>query len=230
MYTYFLLFFFSTAFGAIFGTGSEEAAKNIPTTSQSTRLYLSQNKTVRELLSYRDVNRVSCRSEHRTRATALICNCKNEALGEPWEGMVAVNKLVLARVESALYPNSIAGVVWQGSNTRSPQFSWTGMAKHTHALMTQPTIQQCVDASIQAIGEYEADGFPFLNYHATYINPRWARTCMRWRGTKVDTVGLHRYYSNCQSQHGGSQYQGDGVVEGALSQILKPHEMLCKEG
>lgn len=44
----------------------------------------------------------------------LLARCVNgEARGEPYEGQVAVAAVILNRVESPSFPNSIAGVIYQ---------------------------------------------------------------------------------------------------------------------
>ncbi len=47
-----------------------------------------------------------------------------EARGEGDRGMLAVGSVVLNRVESQYFPNSVCGVVYEGGETPPCQFSW----------------------------------------------------------------------------------------------------------
>ncbi len=58
----------------------------------------------------------------------VMCLAKNiwyEAANQPQEGQKAVALVTLLRMISGKYPKSACGVVYQGWNTRAPQFSWT---------------------------------------------------------------------------------------------------------
>ena len=55
-------------------------------------------------------------------ASALMCLALNaywEARNQSYEGMIAVNQVVMNRVESDLYPNRICKVVFQGPTRAS---------------------------------------------------------------------------------------------------------------
>src|SRR5690606_7988208 len=59
--------------------------------------------------------------ELRCMATAIYF----EARGEPYRGQVAVGQVIMNRIRSPLYPNTICGVVFQGHlNRNACQFSF----------------------------------------------------------------------------------------------------------
>lgn len=57
--------------------------------------------------------------------TCLALNIYHEARSEPTTGQLAVGMVTINRLNSAKYPNTICGVVWQRK-----QFSWTKDGKH----------------------------------------------------------------------------------------------------
>ncbi len=53
-------------------------------------------------------------AQHTQNDVQLLARCVNgEARGEPYEGQVAVAAVILNRVKSPSFPNSIAGVIYQ---------------------------------------------------------------------------------------------------------------------
>jgi spore germination cell wall hydrolase CwlJ-like protein len=116
-----------------------------------------------------------------------------EARSESALGQMAVAKVILNRVKSPNYPNTICGVVYQGSQRRnSCQFSF--------ACDGQPDDVRQPGAWAQAkhIAQRAIKGDPgvaaklggALHYHADYVKPKWARS-MR----KAIKVGRHIFYT-----------------------------------
>ena len=69
-----------------------------------------------------------------------------EARGESYEGQVAVGTVVMNRVESPRFPNTIEGVISQNG-----QFSPYKSGKYAIALSMENMQQSCVDAAIEVI-------------------------------------------------------------------------------
>ncbi|MCI5047591.1 MAG: cell wall hydrolase [Aquisalinus sp.] len=113
-----------------------------------------------------------------------------EAGFEPVIGQMAVADVVLNRVESNSYPNTVCGVVYQGSHRRTGcQFSFTCDGSLTRA-RHEPTYR----ASEKMAGAILAGvHIPVSNdathYHADYVSPYWAP-----RLTKTAEIGTHRFY------------------------------------
>ena len=63
-----------------------------------------------EKMEFRDLSEVSIASGDRDLLAAII-QC--EAGGEPYAGKIAVGAVIMNRVRSAAFPNTIAGVVYQ---------------------------------------------------------------------------------------------------------------------
>ncbi|WP_128891672.1 cell wall hydrolase [Erythrobacter sp. HKB08] len=112
-----------------------------------------------------------------------------EAANEPVAGKRAVAQVVLNRLRHPLYPNSVCGVVYEGSNQRVCQFSFTCDG----SLLRRPMAskwQASRDVAIAALGGHiEKSVGTSTHYHADYVLPRWA-----FRLGKVTKIGAHIFY------------------------------------
>ncbi len=113
-----------------------------------------------------------------------------EARSEPRIGQLAVADVVLNRVSSRLYPNTICEVVFQGSHRRTGcQFSFT-----CDGSMEARLNQRKWKASEQLAGAVLAGiRVPIsrnaTHYHANYVDPYWAP-----RMTPTASIGTHKFY------------------------------------
>lgn len=114
-----------------------------------------------------------------------------EARSEPEEGQAAVAQVVLNRVSSGLYPQTVCGVVYQnrhhyhrcqfsfaceGRSLRiTERESWTNAVRVANEVMDGRT--------------YVSDVGRSTHYHANYVRPRWARHLKR-----MDVIGHHIFY------------------------------------
>lgn len=126
-------------------------------------------------------------------ATALKCLAQAiyyEAAVEPIEGRRAVAQVVLNRVRSPLYPDSVCGVVYEGSERSTGcQFSFTCDGSLLRAPMNGPW-REAEEVARQALaGRIEARVGTATNYHADYVLPKWAFTL-----SKIDKIGRHIFY------------------------------------
>ncbi len=116
-----------------------------------------------------------------------------EARSESEMGQMAVAKVILNRVKDPNYPKSICGVVYQGSQRRnSCQFSFAcdGLpddVKSPGAWSRSKRIAQKAINGDLKMGKAMASA---TNYHADYVNPKWARS-MR----KLVKIGNHIFYT-----------------------------------
>jgi len=120
-----------------------------------------------------------------------------EARGEPAEGQVAVGQVILNRVASAAYPDTICDVVYQNAHLKNRcQFSFAcddlpetiaETAKWQQILVRARRLIACGTAC-----EGGASAGPLstsTHYHADYVSPTWAAKLTR-RGQ----VGRHIFY------------------------------------
>ena len=127
------------------------------------------------------------------KARALQCLTKAiyyEAASEAIGGQRAVAQVVLNRVAHPSYPNSVCGVVFQGSERRTGcQFSFTcdgSLARKpgSGALSRARGVAQ--DALSGTV--YKAVGLA-THYHTIWINPYWAPSL-----DHIGVIGAHRFY------------------------------------
>jgi spore germination cell wall hydrolase CwlJ-like protein len=113
-----------------------------------------------------------------------------EARGESEMGQLAVAKVILNRVKSPDYPNSICGVVYQGSQRRnSCQFSFA-CDGHADEIRQPASWAQAKRVAHKAIeGDHALKNMGALNYHADYVKPRWSKTMRR-----LTKIGTHIFY------------------------------------
>ena len=71
------------------------------------------------LFKTNNVDIVQAATNNNTSDVQLIARAINgEARGEPYEGQVAVGAVILNRVKSSKFPNTIAGVIYQSGAFR----------------------------------------------------------------------------------------------------------------
>ncbi len=133
-------------------------------------------------------------SEKEFRAKELHCMATAiyfEARGEPVRGQQAVAQVIMNRVRSPYYPNTICGVIYQGAqNLNACQFSFA-----CDGIPDRATNKQQWDASMavarQVIaGKVWVDEIGYAtHYHATYVNPKWKSLVKR-----ITRIGVHIFY------------------------------------
>ena len=125
--------------------------------------------------------------QRRCLATAIYF----EARGESTKGQVAVAQVVMNRVRSSLYPDTICGVVFQGQMRRTGcQFSFTCDGRSDIAKDMKKWRQANEIAKRMTQGQsFLGDIGYATHYHANYVAPRWRREL-----NKVKKVGTHIFY------------------------------------
>ncbi len=114
-----------------------------------------------------------------------------EARSESEKGQMAVAEVILNRVRSPKFPNTICGVVYQGAERRnSCQFSFACDGKSDIA--TQPKAWSrarriAARALNGKLGMRALAGATY--YHADYVHPRWSSAMRR-----LAKIGRHIFY------------------------------------
>jgi len=114
-----------------------------------------------------------------------------EARGEEVAGQAAVAQVILNRVRAPSYPDTICGVVYQNRTWRNRcQFSFacdgtTPRVRSAAHYRLAEDVAMAVTAGKVFLPEVGSS----THYHATYVNPRWARAMDR-----VKKIGLHIFY------------------------------------
>ena len=127
-------------------------------------------------------------SESNCLATALY----HEARGESIEGQFAVAEVILNRVDSPVFPNSVCGVVNQGAAA-----AVRGRCQFSFACDGNPLTMHEAEARriAQRIAVVMTNGAPrsltrgATHFHTTQVSPRWARVFER-----LTRIGAHIFY------------------------------------
>jgi hypothetical protein len=113
-----------------------------------------------------------------------------EAGLEPVAGQEAVAQVILNRVRSKAYPNTVCGVVWQGSHRRTGcQFTFTcdGSLRRPRSFAASMAAQR---VALRVLAGETADHVRgATHYHANYVAPYWAPSL-----TKVRQIATHIFY------------------------------------
>ena len=135
-------------------------------------------------------------SERRCLALAVYF----EARSEPLLGQRAVAQVVLNRVKSAAYPDTICEVVYQGYGThgRKCQFSFAcdGVPERVYSEEHWRTASKVANDAVSGRVWIKSVGTS-SHYHADYVRPRWRRV-MQERAK----IGRHIFYRTRDGRRG----------------------------
>ena len=113
-----------------------------------------------------------------------------EARGESIEGQIAVAEVILNRVDSRKFPNSVCGVVHQGGEARyACQFSYhcDGRKEEFHEAQAYERAGKLALIMLEGRPRSLTDGATF--YHSLEVNPRWSR-----KMAQTAEIGTHVFY------------------------------------
>lgn len=113
-----------------------------------------------------------------------------EARGETVRGQFAVAEVILNRVDSPNYPDSICGVVHQGTGRKyACQFTYTcdGIPEVINEPAAFAKVGKVAKLLVNGAPRALTDGA--THYHTTAVNPRWARKFPR-----TARIGVHLFY------------------------------------
>ncbi len=109
----------------------------------------------------------------------LIARAINgEARGESYEGQVAVGAVILNRVKSSKFPNTIAGVIYQSG-------AFTAVADGQINVPIDPN-STVVKAAQDALNGWDPTGGAIY-----YFNPNTATNSWIWSRPQIKTIGSH---------------------------------------
>ena len=113
-----------------------------------------------------------------------------EARGEPAQGQFAVAEVILNRVDSPKFPNSICEVVNQGTGRKHAcQFSYTcdGKFERIANMAVYNDLAVIARAMIEGGMRQLSGGATY--YHTISVQPSWSR-----RFEHTATIGIHKFY------------------------------------
>jgi spore germination cell wall hydrolase CwlJ-like protein len=114
-----------------------------------------------------------------------------EARSESLKGQAAVAQVILNRVRNPTYPKTICGVVYQNKTWRNRcQFSFAcDMIRDLIYSRSHWKTAKDVAMAVTAGKIWLPEVGSATHYHATYVNPPWAKTMKR-----VGKIGMHIFY------------------------------------
>ena len=148
-----------------------------------------QNETIYSV----DINKYKMPHEDATKQESIICLAKNayfEARNQSVLSQIAVSQVVMNRVQSPDFPNTVCGVVYEAQLSKwykekmdkevplkhKCQFSWYCDGK-ADIITDVQSYKIALAVAHQVLSKYTmhdvTDGAVF--YHAYYVNPRWAK-------------------------------------------------------
>ena len=113
-----------------------------------------------------------------------------EARGESVKGQFAVAEVILNRVDSANYPDTLCGVIKQGTGRKYQcQFTYTcdGVAEKIREPEAFERVGKVARLMMDGAPRALTDGA--THYHTKAVNPKWAR-----RFPRTATIGVHHFY------------------------------------
>lgn len=117
----------------------------------------------------------------RTSDLQLMARAINgEARGEPYEGQVAVGAVILNRVKSSQFPNTIAGVIYEKG-------AFTAVSD---GQINVPIKQ---GSTVLKAAQDAMNGWDPTNGCIYYFNPNTATNKWIWSRQLVKTIGKHRF-------------------------------------
>lgn len=147
-----------------------------------------------------------------------------EAATEPDEGQRAVAQVVLNRVRHPEWPNTVCGVVYQGSDREGCQFSFAcdGAMARAPSLAHWTRARRVAEAAL-AGAVYKPVGSATF-YHTPAVAPAW-----RLRLVPMGTVGYHIFYRMPQDAPEAAalpmRYAGREPAPGPLPRIVPPAQL-----
>lgn len=124
---------------------------------------------------------ISMAQAARTSEEQLIARAINgEARGEPYEGQVAVGAIILNRVESPDFPNTVAGVIYQPG-------AFTAVSDGQINVPIDPN-STVVKAARDAMNGWDPTGGSLY-----YWNPATATSKWIWSRQIIKVIGKHNF-------------------------------------
>ncbi|MFW2587629.1 cell wall hydrolase [Sagittula sp. SSi028] len=115
-----------------------------------------------------------------------------EARGETVKGLFAVAEVIMNRVASSRFPNSVCGVVNQGTGRKfACQFTYTcdGQPENIHEPRSWTRVGKVARLMLDGAPRPLTQGATF--YHTTAVRPNWSSAF-----TRTASIGDHLFYKN----------------------------------
>ena len=162
----------------IFGSQTLEAVKYFQRKNGLTVDGIAGPATLRAMGIYNSSNSSSSSSSNSSDLNLLARIIYGEARGEPYSGQVAVGAVVLNRVKSSSFPNTISGVIYQSGAFDAVRDGQINLTPDSTAKKAAQDALNGWDPSYGAI---------------YYFNPSTATNKWIWSRPMTVTIGRHRF-------------------------------------
>lgn len=137
--------------------------------------------TITTMFITKQESKVEAASGSNTSDIQLLARAINgEARGEPYEGQVAVGAVILNRVKSSKFPNTIAGVIYEPG-----AFTAVSDGQINHPIDEKSTVYKAARDAM--------NGWDPTNGCIYYFNPNTATNGWIWSRPLVKVIGKHRF-------------------------------------
>lgn len=137
-------------------------------------------------INLKNVENSAIYAANRTNSTSdlqLIARAVNgEARGEPYEGQVAVAAVILNRVKSSKFPNTVAGVIYQSG-------AFTAVSDG------QINVPIAQGSSVTKAAQDALNGWDPTGGAIYYFNPATATSKWIWSRPIIKKIGKHNFCS-----------------------------------
>ena len=162
----------------IFGSQTLEAVKYFQRKNGLTVDGIAGPATLKAMGIYNSSNSSSSSSSNSSDVNLLARIIYGEARGEPYSGQVAVGAVVLNRVKSSSFPNTISGVIYQSG---------------AFDAVRDGQINLTPDSTAKKAAQDALNGW-YPTYGAIYyFNPSTATNKWIWSRPMTVTIGRHRF-------------------------------------
>lgn len=159
-------------------------------------LYISMNYTLDDVT--RVIEKIYATGEKKTAQSSISTNVPStgadmvqllarlingEARGETYQGQVAVGAVIMNRVKSPKFPNTISAVIYQKG-----QFSCVTDGQFNKAIAKEATVYKAAREAL--------DGADPSNGALFFYNPKTAKSSWLYSLKTVATIGSHRFATN----------------------------------
>ncbi len=160
----------------IFGSKTLQAVKDFQRVNNLQVDGIVGEKTLAALGINSSQNSSSTSSSNSSNVDLLSRLVYAEARGEPYKGQVAVAAVVLNRVASSSFPNTISGVIYQSG---------------AFDVVADGQINLSADATAKKAAQDALNGWDPTSGCIYYFNPKTATSSWIWSRPQVLTIGNH---------------------------------------
>ena len=162
----------------IYGSQTTAAVKSFQRKNGLTVDGIAGTNTLRAMGIYTSSTTSSSSSSHSSDVNLLARLIYGEARGEPYTGQVAVGAVIMNRVRSSKFPNTISGVIYQSG---------------AFDAVSDGQINLTPDSTARKAAQDALNGWDPSYGAIYYFNPNTATNKWIWSRPMTVTIGKHRF-------------------------------------